>query len=193
MAPRASAACMDRGDAVNARHLSKTAEHNTPGPIVRASRDVLGSIDLDPASNAEANETVQATTIYTSEDDGLKQEWRGNVFLNPPGTCGLVVCGNPKSCTCRLVPRFWSKLIESHLSGAVPSAIWIGYSLDQLQSLQSDTLPGPLGLPICVPRKRLAFRGSSPTHGNYITLLTTNDMQRRIFANRLRRFGEIRL
>jgi phage N-6-adenine-methyltransferase len=47
-------------------------------------RQVLGKIDIDPASNAFANQTVQATTYYTKEDDGLSKEWQGKMWLNPP-------------------------------------------------------------------------------------------------------------
>lgn len=63
---------------------SNSDEHNTPSYLIEAAREVLGTIDLDPMSNALANETVGATTYYTKEDDGLSKDWLGNVWLNPP-------------------------------------------------------------------------------------------------------------
>jgi len=45
---------------------------------------VMGSIDLDPASNDHAQETVQADTYYTINNCGLDKEWNGNIWMNPP-------------------------------------------------------------------------------------------------------------
>lgn len=59
----------------------KSNEWYTPDRYIQAVKEVLGSIDLDPASCAEANQTVGATDYYTKEDDGLEQYWKGNVFL----------------------------------------------------------------------------------------------------------------
>lgn len=59
-------------------------EGYTPKEYIEATRYVLGSIDCDPASNAMAQEIVQAKTYYTLENDGLSKEWNGAVFLNPP-------------------------------------------------------------------------------------------------------------
>ncbi len=56
----------------------------SPPEVVDAVRDVLGRIDLDPASCDVANTVVRATRIYTIADDGLAHPWRGTVFLNPP-------------------------------------------------------------------------------------------------------------
>jgi hypothetical protein len=43
-----------------------------------------GGIDLDPASSERANRDIQATKIFTEEDDGLAHPWPGRVYLFPP-------------------------------------------------------------------------------------------------------------
>ena len=68
-------------------HVSNNSGENewyTPPDIVSLARNVMGKIDLDPASSDIANETIGAEEYYTMEDDGLEQEWHGNVWLNPP-------------------------------------------------------------------------------------------------------------
>jgi hypothetical protein len=61
-----------------------TEEWYTPQPYIDAVRQVLGRIDLDPASSLVANRVVQAERIFTRDDDGLAHPWSGTVFLNPP-------------------------------------------------------------------------------------------------------------
>jgi DNA N-6-adenine-methyltransferase Dam/ParB-like nuclease family protein len=65
-------------------------EWYTPAAILDAARSVLGAIDLDPASCIEAQQTVNATTYYTDETDGLAQHWTGRVWLNPPYAADLI-------------------------------------------------------------------------------------------------------
>jgi len=59
-------------------------ESYTPEVYIEAAREVMGSIDTDPASNEKAQETVKAAAYYTAEDNGLTKEWQGNIYLNPP-------------------------------------------------------------------------------------------------------------
>lgn len=59
-------------------------EWYTPKEIIDAAREVMGEIDLDPASSELANKTVRAEKFYTINSDGLTKEWHGRIWLNPP-------------------------------------------------------------------------------------------------------------
>ncbi len=169
---------------MNALHSKATPEWYTPVEYVEAARRVMGGIDLDPASCALANLTVKADRFFTKDDDGLAQSWgAGRVFLNPPGG---------------LVREFWRKLMaETGSGGAVHEAIWIGYSLQQLQTLQTADTFGPLEMAnaFCVPRRRIAFidatgtPSKSPTHANYIAYFGPRTIE---FQLAFRSFGEVR-
>lgn len=85
-------------------------ERYTPAPYIAAARQVLGTIDLDPASSDHAQQTVGASQHFTAEDDGLSRDWTGNVWLNPPYHR-------------ELAPQFIAKLIAELAAGHVASAI----------------------------------------------------------------------
>jgi hypothetical protein len=181
-----------------ARHTCDSPEWYTPSPFVEAAREVMGGIDLDPASHEEANGTVKAARYFTAKDDGLQQPWIGRVFLNPPGG---------------LVAEFWRKLMRerSVVVHPVAEAIWIGYSLEQLQTLQCiGAKHTPLDFSMCVPERRIAFveneakraariekliaagkkpnQKSQPSHANYITYLGSHaETFQRVFS----RFGQV--
>jgi ParB family chromosome partitioning protein len=180
-----------------ARHSCDSPEWYTPSPYVEAARAVMGGIDLDPASHEEANRTVKAKRFFTVEDDGLSQPWSGRVFLNPPGG---------------LVKEFWAALMHMWCSDAIDQAIWIGYSLEQMQTLQSagGAMPSPAEFSICFPRRRIAFveneakraeriakleaagkranRGSLPSHANYVVYLGHNPSK---FVTEFSAFGAV--
>lgn len=59
-------------------------EWHTPAEHVELVRQVLGEIDLDPASSSVAQRAVKAGHYYSIEDDGREQPWAGRVYLNPP-------------------------------------------------------------------------------------------------------------
>lgn len=65
-------------------------EWYTPKEYVEAARSVMGSIDLDPASSAEANRIVRAKRYFSAKENGLKQDWYGNIWVNPPYRADLI-------------------------------------------------------------------------------------------------------
>ena len=52
----------------------------TPPHIIAA----LGPFDLDPCSPGPRRPWDTAAKHYSAEDNGLRQEWSGRVWLNPP-------------------------------------------------------------------------------------------------------------
>lgn len=121
---------------------SASEEWYTPVHIVDLVRDVLGDIDLDPASHPEANKTVCATEFYTKRDNGLLKPWTGRVYLNPPYGDGI------GAWTEKLITEFAAGNIESAIA-LVPGRIdtqWFAPLYD---------------FPICAIRGRLKFGGSS--------------------------------
>ena len=94
-------------------HVSNNSGNNewyTPTKYIEIAREVMGSIDTDPATSEVANRNVQATTYFTAEDNGLEQEWHGNVWMNPP-------YAQP------LISQFSEKLIEELENGNTKQAM----------------------------------------------------------------------
>ena len=72
-------------------HNSGENEWYTPAEFIAAARQVLGHIELDPASSPIANQTVQAAHYYTKEDDALTKDWIAEtVWMNPPYSGDLI-------------------------------------------------------------------------------------------------------
>ena len=140
-------------------HNSGENEWYTPKRIVESARKVLGTIDLDPASSAKAQETVKAMWYYTLSDDGLASPWGGKVFLNPPYKSDLI-------------KRFVAKLISEPVSQAIT-----------LTNNATETYWGQSLLcnasVVCYPSRRVRFIGpngekSTPLQGQMICGLKVN-------------------
>jgi hypothetical protein len=70
-----------RGGHVRGTEGTGEFERYTPAEYIASARSVLGAIDLDPASNAQAQRIVKAAHYLTIEDDGLAHPWQGRVWL----------------------------------------------------------------------------------------------------------------
>lgn len=144
----------------NGRHLALSGRRGTPPDWVEMSRAALGGrIELDPMSEPVFNQIVRAERILTEKDDCFTLLWRATtVFLNPHG--GLVI-------------EAWRKLTHEHRRGHVGAALWVGFSMEQLNLLADET-EHPMDFSMLVVRKRISFLDEnlqslgSPTHANYI-------------------------
>lgn len=160
-------------------HSSATHEWYTPKKYIDAARSVLGAIDLDPASSAIANQTIEAANFYSLSDNGLSQPWHGRVWLNPP--YGKI--NNQSN------QALWSqRLIVEYRAGNVQQAILL------VNAQTSEKWFQPLWqFPICFSDHRIRFesptgKGKSPTHGNaFIYLGSSVERFQAVFSQ----FGEV--
>lgn len=144
------------------RELLSQSDQNdwrTPRKFLDAAREVMGAIDLDPASSAEANETVGAGLFYTMADDGLQQPWKGRVWLNPPygGAARL----------------FIERLIREYQVGNVSAAC----ALINSHPTETKWFQELFDYPVCFIAGRIDFGGPSreisttSTHGSAVCYL----------------------
>lgn len=99
----------------------KSNEWYTPARYIEAARQVMGGIDLDPASCELANRTVKATRYYTQQENGLAQPWYRNVWLNPPYKLDKSLPNEYRS----TVAKWVNKLLAHYQCGDIQQAIML--------------------------------------------------------------------
>lgn len=137
---------------------SESNEWFTPSQYVEKARELMGSIDVDPASNAYANEkVVQAKIYYDIQTNGLDKLWHGRVWLNPP--YGRDEGGSNQ--------ETWSRrLIEQYEAGITKEAVLLVNANTEAKWFQ------PLyNYLICFTNHRIRFYNTEgtpnqPTQGN---------------------------
>lgn len=182
------------------QHSSRSDLWYTPDHILDGVRRVLGEIDLDPASDAEANLTVRARRIITKEQDGLRCDWGsdglrcdwgsdcGSIFLNPPG--GKI--GNQSK-----TALFWQRLMNYNAMGYISHAIFLAFSLEALQVTQACAGGGIAGFPFCVPKSRIKFKApdgtvpTAPSHSNMIVYVPGSVDKTELFEHTFAFFGAV--
>lgn len=170
-------------------------EWYTPAEYVDAAREVLGEIDLDPASSEIANARVRAKSFCSIDDDGLSKQWAGRVWLNPPYAqpailqfieklCESVARGGSSSSPhVRLASR-----IGADSSAGVTEAILLTHNYTDTRWFH---VAADHAAAICFTRGRIGFlspegKKAAPTQGQAFFYFGPNH---RAFADVFSRFG----
>jgi hypothetical protein len=147
---------------MNIQHSSRTDRWYTPLYIIEMVKEVLGEIDLDPASEEHANEVIGAREFYTRN------------ALN----------GNQSQSA-----LFWEKLVYHFGRGHIGEAIFMAFSAELLAVSQKYGPKSLLDFTVCVPKNRIRFVDplspgkSAPSHSNVIVYLGDNpDKFKQVFS-----------
>jgi len=144
-------------EAVEGNHRAQGTGENewyTPTEYLNSARDVLGEIDLDPATSDEAQKIVRATKYYTKQDNGLLQDWHGRVWLNPPYT-------QPD------IANFVSKMVAERKAGRVTHGIMLTHNYTDTAWFHEAMTAADA---VCFTRGRIKFydakgETAAPTQG----------------------------
>ena len=108
----------------------------TPQLIERA-REVMGSIDFDPTSDAVQQVLVDATSVPGVEVNPLQETWHGNVWVSPKGAVRNT--------------RIWlNKTINEYRNGHIKSFVFFTSASEIVRAT-----PVIWDYPICIPFRRI--------------------------------------
>jgi len=129
-------------------------EWYTPPEYIELARKVLGEIDLDPATSQAAQKFIRARAWFTKQTDGLKQNWCGRVWLNPPYSQPEIL-------------YFVGKLLAEWEAGRVSSAILLTHNYSDTGWFQAAAAACTA---LCFTRGRIKFERADgeiamPTQG----------------------------
>ena len=168
---------MNSADCINTQ--TTLGQNATPVEIIQAVKDVLGSIDLDPASDHTINQEIGARRFYDFFLDGYNRQWEAStVFLNPPGNSyiggsyairlqyqnfelmhdkGLIGTSQLKAFRLKhnlkhiSASNWFTKLWGSFMSSSIDAAIALVYRGGTLGSLPGEMLEMPLCITCSTP------------------------------------------
>src|SRR5262249_32648554 len=128
----------------------------------------------------KANETARAKIFFDEKQNGLRREWHGRVFVNPPyGKVG----------TESMASAFCHKAIDEMDAGRVKECIIL------VNSLHSQQWQMPLyEFPVCFVDHRIQFldetgeKNKNPTFQNIFVYMGDNEQK---FAEVFSRFGYV--
>jgi hypothetical protein len=126
-----------------------TSEWYTRPRYIEAAREVMGSIELDPASCATANQIVKAERYFTKEQSGLLQRWCAkSLWLNPPYGRSAKMQGHHLS----TIKLFVDKCLEAYECGDVEQAIILATT-----EVNAKWFYPLWQYPLCIPNHRVNF------------------------------------
>ena len=183
----------------------------TPLCIGDSVNTVLGSVDLDVASDPIANQGIKARRFYTKEDDGYTASWvADNIFINPPGK---TVSKGKEVKAAQWVDKLW----DCYKNGDFKEAIYLCYRGGSIGGVPYEMLSSDEVL-ICLTCKgsqealnkdNQAISGSGRicfekvdeednrviqdknTQSSMIVLLSAHPLTRFIFRREFRKYGAI--